>query len=131
VVEVDLDHFDGLNRRFGREIGDATLGEVALVLKLALRESDILARLEGDAFGVVLPETDGAAAWRCADRLVRALEEHEFPHIGRLSASAGMASAPRDGVDATELIQGADRALEVAKKAGRRRVAAANQQRTH
>jgi diguanylate cyclase (GGDEF)-like protein len=131
VVELDLDHFEALNRRYGREIGDVTLGEVALVLKLTLRESDILARLEGDGFAVVLPETDGAAAWRCADRLVRALEQHEFPRIGRLTASAGLAAAPRDGIEAPELIQGADRALDVAKKSGRRRVAAANQNRTH
>jgi diguanylate cyclase (GGDEF)-like protein len=131
VVELDLDHFGALNQRYGRDVGDLTLGEVALVLKLTLRESDILARLEGDGFAVVLPETDGAAAWRCADRLVRALEEHDFPRVGRLTASAGLAAAPRDGVEAAELMQGADRALEVAKKAGRRRVAAANQSRTH
>jgi GGDEF domain-containing protein len=48
-----------------------------------------------------------------------------------LTASAGLAAAPRDGIEAPELIQGADRALDVAKKSGRRRVAAANQNRTH
>ena len=61
------------------------LAEAALVLKLALRESDVLARLGGDVFGVVLPETDLAAALRCADRMRRAIEDHRFAARRRLT----------------------------------------------
>jgi diguanylate cyclase (GGDEF)-like protein len=123
VVQIDLDHFASLNQRYGRAMGDRALEEAALVLKLALRESDVIARLGGDAFAVVLPETDSIMARRCAERLCRALEEHTFARIGRLSASAGVAACPRDGADAVELMSVADRALSVAKKSGRRRVA--------
>ena len=131
VVTVDLDHFGALNARYGREVGDQVLAEVALVFRLALRESDILARLGGDTFAALLPETDGAPARRCADRLCRTLEEHVFPRVGRLSGSAGVASSPRDGLEALELMNAADLALSVAKKSGRRRVVAAAGARAH
>jgi diguanylate cyclase (GGDEF)-like protein len=125
VVQIDLDHFAALNQRYGSEVGDRALEETALVLKLALRESDLLARLGGDGFVALLPETDALMARRCAERLCRALEDHAFARVGRLTASAGVAACPRDGADAAELMHVADRALEVAKKSGRRRVAAA------
>ena len=111
VVQIDLDHFDALNVRFGREVGDLVLAEAALVLKLTLRESDVLARLGGDGFAAVLPETDGAMARRCADRLCRAIEGHTFARVGRMSSSAGVAASPRDGMDPTERMDGSDRAL--------------------
>ncbi len=123
VVMVDLDRFAALNARFGRAIGDRALMEVALVLRLALRESDTLARLGADRFAVLLPEADSAPARRCAERLKSALEEHSFERIGRLTASFGVAACPRSGLEGLELLDSAERALEIAKKGGRRRVA--------
>jgi diguanylate cyclase (GGDEF)-like protein len=131
IVLVDLDHFGALNARFGRQVGDASLAEVALLLRLQLRETDIVARLGGDSFGVLLPETDAAPALRCANRITRALEEHTFPRVGRVTASAGVAAGPRDGVEALELLEQADRSLGLAKKAGRRRVVVAARPHTH
>jgi diguanylate cyclase (GGDEF)-like protein len=123
LVIVDLDHFAALNRRYGRPAGDAVLREVALLLKVTLRESDVVARLGGDAFGVLLPETDAGPAARCADRLRRAIEEHSFARAGRLTASAGVAASPRDGFEPIELLDRSDSALGRAKKSGRRRTA--------
>jgi diguanylate cyclase (GGDEF)-like protein len=97
------------------------LAEVALVLKVALREGDLLSRLAGDEFAIVLPDCDLAPARRLAERLRHAVEEHRFARVGRLSCSAGIASGPRDGLDATELLAAAEQALGLAKKAGRRR----------
>jgi len=124
VILLDLDHFAELNARYGRAAGDAALAEVALVLRLTLRESDVLARLGGDEFGVILPEADLGPTRRCAERMRRAVEDHRFARIGRLSLSAGITASPRCGVDTLELLDGADRALAVAKKSGRRRVEA-------
>lgn len=121
---VDLDHFGALNARYGREAGDGVLSEVALVLRLALRESDLLARVGGDQFGVLLPETDLAPARRCGERLRHALEDHRFARVGRISASIGVTSSPRGGVEGIELVASGDQALALAKKSGRRRVAA-------
>ena len=121
---VDLDRFAAVNTRYGRPAGDGVLSEVALVLRLALRESDVLARLGGDQFGVLLPETDLAPAQRCGERLRHALEEHRFSRVGRISASIGVTASPRGGIEGLELLTSADQALALAKKSGRRRVAA-------
>jgi diguanylate cyclase (GGDEF)-like protein len=131
VVTVDLDHFGALNAKLGRATGDAVLAEAALVLKLTLRESDVLARLGGDGFGILLPETDAGPALRCADRLRRALEEHRFARAGHITASAGVATSPRDGIETVELLDRAESALGIAKKSGRRRVMASGQAHTH
>jgi diguanylate cyclase (GGDEF)-like protein len=131
VVTLDLDHFAGLNERYGRESGDQVLAECALVLRLALRDGDFIARLGGDEFGVLLPDCDLAPARRLAERLRHALEEHRFPRAGHLSISAGVAASPRDGVDPTELLGAAERALGLAKKAGRHRTAASGPSHTH
>jgi len=121
---VDLDHFGALNSRYGRPAGDGVLAEAALVLRLALRESDVLARVGDDQFGVLLPETDLAPAQRCGERLRHALEDHRFTRVGRISASIGVTASPRGGVEGVELLASGDQALALAKKSGRRRVAA-------
>ncbi len=131
VLEVDLDHFAALNSRYGRAAGDRALAEVALVLKLALRDGDYIARLGGDAFGILLPETDVLAARRVAERLRRTLEEHRFARVGRLSVSSGVVAAPRDGLDPLELMNGVDQALGLAKKGGRRRVVTRDSAHVH
>ena len=124
IALLDLDHFEGVNARYGAASGDAVLAECALVLKLTLRDGDFLARMSGDQFAVVLADCDLAPARRLAERLRHAIEEHRFPRAGKLSVSAGVAAAPRDGLDATELLAAAEQALALAKKSGRRRTAA-------
>ncbi len=131
VVTLDLDHFAALDARFGRPVADEVLAECALVLKVALRDGDFLARLSGDQFGAILPDCDLAPARRLAERLRHALEEHRFARAGRLSCSAGVAATPRDGLDATELLAAAEQALGLAKKAGRRRTAANGPSHAH
>jgi len=131
VVTLDLDHFAALNERFGKESGNLVLAESALVLKLALREGDFVARLGGDEFGVLLPDCDLPPARRLAERLRHALEEHRFPRVGPISVSAGVAASPRDGMDPTELLSAAERALGLAKKAGRHRTAASSPSQSH
>src|SRR5262249_3046012 len=104
VVTLDLDHFAAIHEKFGRETGDQVLAEAAMVLKLALREGDLVARLAGDAFGVLLPDCDLAPARRLAERLRHALEQHRFPRVGPISVSAGVAASPRDAMDPSELL---------------------------
>ena len=131
VLTLDLDLFSGINEKYGHATGDQVLAECALVLKLALREGDFIARVGGDEFGVLLPDCELAPARRLAERLRHALEEHRFPRVGRLSVSAGVAATPRDGMDPTELLGAAERALGLAKKAGRHRTAASGPSHTH
>ncbi len=124
VAYVELDHFAALRSRYGREVADGALAEASLVLKLALRDSDVLARLAAGRFAALLPETQGTPALRCADRLRRRLEDHRFARVGRVSATAAVATSPRDGLEAVELLDAVGRALTVARKSGRRRVSA-------
>jgi diguanylate cyclase (GGDEF)-like protein len=101
------------------------LSEAALVLRLALRESDVVARMGGDQFGVLLPGTEPQPGARVAERLARALEEHRFERVGRISASFGCATGPRGAAETLELLDQAEKALGLAKKGGRRRVSTA------
>ncbi|NOT34306.1 MAG: GGDEF domain-containing protein [Candidatus Eisenbacteria bacterium] len=125
VVVLDLDRFGALRKRYGAAVANRVLAEVALVLRLTLRESDVLARLGSDTFVALLPDADAGPARRCAERLMRALEDHAFARVGALSASCGVAASPRSGRDALELLNHAEAALDVAKKSGRRRSAVA------
>ena len=124
VAHVEVDHFGALRERYGREVADAALAEASLVLKLALRDSDVLARLAGGRFAALLPETQSTPAVRCADRLRRTLEDHRFARVGRVSATAAVATSPRDGLETVEVLEAVSRALVVARKSGRRRVSA-------
>jgi diguanylate cyclase (GGDEF)-like protein len=131
VLAMDLDHFGALNAKLGRDVGDTVLSEISIVLKLALRESDFVARLGGDGFAIMLPETELSPALRCADRIQRAIEEHRFARAGHVTASLGLATSPRDGLETVELLECAERALSIAKKSGRRRVIATGHAHAH
>ena len=125
LVVFDLDHFAAINSKYGRKTGDQVLAEAALVMRITLRESDVVARMGGDQFGVLLPGADPQPARRVAERLAAALEEHRFERVGPLTASFGIVTGPRGGADALELMDQAEKALGLAKKNGRRRVSQA------
>lgn len=131
VAVVELDRFPALAKRYGAGVARAVLGEAALVLRLALRETDVLARLPGARFAVLLPETEPVAALRVAERLRRTAEEHRFARAGQLGVSAGVSASPRDGIEGVELLDQAERALTLAVKSGRRRVVASESVRVH
>lgn len=131
IVTIDVDLFSAINEKYGRATGDQVLAECALVLRLALRETDTLARLAADRFAVSLPDCDLAPARRLAERLRHTLEEHRFPRVGRISVSAGVAASPRDGMEPAELLASAERALGLAKKAGRHRTASSGPTTSH
>ena len=131
VAVVELDRFPALTKRYGAGVARAVLSEAALVLRLALRETDVLARLPDARFAVLLPETEPIAALRVTERLRRTVEEHRFARAGRLGVSAGVSASPRDGLESVELMNRAERALTLAVKAGHRRVVASESARVH
>jgi len=131
VGVVELDRFTALAKRHGAGVARAVLSEAALVLRLALRETDVLARLPGARFAVLLPETEPAAALRVVERLRRTAEEHRFARAGRLGVSAGLSASPRDGLESVEIMDRVERALMLAVKGGRRRAVATESARVH
>jgi diguanylate cyclase (GGDEF)-like protein len=128
VLVLDVDHFKGFNDTWGHEAGDRVLRHVAEVIRGTVRDVDLPARLGGEEFVVVLPETGVRAAADAAERLRRAIEVRSVVWNGRtlsVTVSVGVASAPDCTDVAGEVLGLADAALYRAKGAGRNRVAAA------
>lgn len=127
LLLVDADHFKRINDTHGHEVGDSVLLSVAEALKAELREVDILGRLGGEEFVVLLPRTDGANALQAAERLREAVERREFPTSAgmlRCTISVGVATSNSDTVDVEDLLRRADLAMYRAKELGRNRVCA-------
>ncbi len=122
VLFIDLDRFKPVNDQYGHAVGDWLLCRVADRIRATLRNKDMVARLGGDEFTVVLDSiADHAMAAHVAAKLVEALSV-PFDHDGitlQIGCSIGVACAPRDGLDAAELLEAADRAMYAAKQAGR------------
>ncbi|MCR8546816.1 diguanylate cyclase [Salipiger sp. P9] len=132
LLLADLDHFKRINDTHGHAAGDAVLVELARRMTENLRVADLVARIGGEEFLVAMPDTDEAAAQRTAERLCRVIAETPFALPGpgnrsaRITLSIGVA-LPRPGISETPdtLLDRADRALYMAKDAGRNRIALA------
>jgi len=122
VLFVDLDHFKQLNDSLGHSIGDRVLQAVTNLLRSATRESDTVARLGGDEFVILIEQLDDPG--RVVAVLHKLHERFQLPmlldgHEVKVQASMGVSLFPRDGDDIESLVQQADRAMYVAKNAGR------------
>jgi diguanylate cyclase (GGDEF)-like protein len=115
VLMLDLDGFKLLNDRFGHPAGDDLLREVAAALGRAVRDQDTVARVGGDEFCVLAPETDEAGADRLIGR-VEAAVARVVTGVDSLGASAGTALFPHDATAADGLLKAADQRLLAAKR---------------
>jgi len=118
LLLMDLDGLKKINDRHGHVIGSRALNRVATILRLNSRSIDTAARYGGDEFALVLPETNLAAAQQVVDRVRNCLEEDE--EIPRLSISIGVATFPKCGVTAQQLLEYADRSLYAMKEQSKR-----------
>jgi diguanylate cyclase (GGDEF)-like protein len=124
LMFVDLDRFKPVNDTWGHHVGDMLLMAVAKRLRVAMRRTDILARLSGDEFTVIesrLLKQDDAA--RLAGKLITTLNRpfRLEGHLIEIGASAGIAVYPDDATTGEALLQCADAAMYRAKAAGRNR----------
>jgi diguanylate cyclase (GGDEF)-like protein len=119
VVAIDVDHFKRVNDAHGHQAGDRALVWLSSMLCELTRGADIVARVGGEEFVIVLPGADGPSTLEFAERLRAAIEsgDAEIP----FTISAGVASALAPSTAHT-LLGAADRALYAAKHAGRNRV---------
>ncbi len=124
VMFLDLDRFKMINDTLGHEVGDLLLKETARRLKESVREYDVVARLAGDEFTVILPEVESRrAATDVARRIVEAIAA-PFNLQGNellISTSVGVCFYPTDGHDPTTLVKNADSAMYRAKAGGKNR----------
>ncbi len=120
VVLLDLDRFKAVNDTFGHPVGDRIIGEVGRRLDRVKRGHEVMARIGGEEFAWLLPDTDADEAFAAAERAREVIASEPFDEVGHLTISAGVCdlSSTRDYGD---LIEDADKALYAAKRAGRNR----------
>jgi diguanylate cyclase (GGDEF)-like protein len=125
VAVADLDHFKIINDRLGHAIGDKALNEIAALMRGVCRPSDLVARIGGEEFALILPGMSQDAAFAFCERLREVVERHEWRRIQPdLNVTLSIGLSQWDGTaDVTEVLQAADIQLYRAKRAGRNQVA--------
>jgi len=126
LLACDIDHFKAINDRFGHHAGDQVLQRLGALLRANCRATDIVARIGGEEFVVVLPNTTAAEGFELAERLRRRIAETGTgPGPGpSITCSFGVAGLHDQDADVWAGLQRADRQLYAAKHAGRNRTAA-------
>jgi diguanylate cyclase (GGDEF)-like protein len=125
LIMCDIDHFKNVNDKYGHPFGDQVLMWVAKMLREKCRRTDVVARYGGEEFTILLTNADKAEAARVAEHLRRAFDETPFLHEDaelKITLSFGAASFPADADTSESLIRLADKALYLAKEAGRNRI---------
>lgn len=126
VLMLDLDHFKAINDQYGHQAGDRVLKSFVQVCRTHMREVDVMGRLGGEEFAILLPETDIEQAFEIAERLYKAVAEQEIVLESsdpiHVTTSIGIASVAESDPNIEAIINRADVALYKAKEAGRNRV---------
>jgi diguanylate cyclase (GGDEF)-like protein/putative nucleotidyltransferase with HDIG domain len=121
VLVGDVDHFKEVNDRSGHHVGDAALQRVAAVLQSGARQIDAAARVGGEEFALILPDTDAKGAFTLAERLRCSIRDEFAQETVPITISFGIAGHPAHGETAASLLRAADEALYCAKESGRNR----------
>lgn len=119
VALVDADNFKRVNDRLGHVAGDAVLQAIASLLTLSAREIDLVARIGGEEFAIILPGTDRAGALQAAERFRAGVADAVWPEMP-VTVSIGIATL-MENEDAEQLVKRADVALYLSKDQGRNR----------
>lgn len=120
LAMLDIDRFKAINDEHGHPAGDRVLAELARRLGRAVRGNDILARVGGEEFAVLMPQTSVDEGMAVAERIRAAIAGATFPEVGTVTVSvgvSGLADAPHPAI----LVSSADQALYDAKRRGRNR----------
>lgn len=124
VLMIDVDHFKSINDTLGHSAGDAVLINIAQILNATARDVDVLGRMGGEEFCVLLPRADAVSARRAADRLRLAIADAHITwrqHEVKLTVSIGLSLAADPHETPQQQIDRADQALYQAKRDGRNR----------
>ena len=125
VIMMDIDHFKNVNDSYGHHVGDKVLQVIASHLKSMVREIDTVARIGGEEFAFILPETGEDEAVKLADRLRLQISETTVVYDEikiQITASFGVSSHPVENETLEKMLTRADDALFIAKKKGRNQV---------
>jgi diguanylate cyclase (GGDEF)-like protein len=122
IVMFDLDDFKRVNDVYGHGVGDQLLVHVAQLARDAVRGSDVVCRIGGEEFGVILPSCDAGEALGFSSRFVERLGGMPFEPSGVATVSMGIARGPRHGANPRELVGCAEAAMMTAKARGKNQV---------
>jgi diguanylate cyclase (GGDEF)-like protein len=122
VVMIDIDDFKKVNDVFGHAVGDEVLAELADHLRATVRAGDVVCRIGGEEFAVVVPSSDRDRAITLATRLSQRLDEVELELAGRIAVSIGIAQGPEHAANPRELVACAEAAMMTAKARGKSQV---------
>jgi diguanylate cyclase (GGDEF)-like protein len=122
VLMLDIDDFKKINDVHGHGVGDEVLRMLADTLRTCVRPNDVVCRLGGEEFGVIMGSCVDVDAMRVANRLVARLSELNLAGVGKLTVSLGIALGPVHAMNPRELAACAEAAMMTAKAAGKNRV---------
>jgi len=122
VLMLDIDDFKRVNDVHGHGSGDQVLTDLAELLRGALRGSDVVCRLGGEEFGVIMPSGDAGDALTLARRLTDALDDVEFGPAGKITISVGISQGPEHAMNPRELVACAEAAMMTAKARGKNQI---------
>ena len=122
VVMVDIDDFKKVNDVFGHAVGDEVLAELADHLRATVRTADVVCRIGGEEFAVIVPGSRQEQTIALATRLAERLDEVELELAGRIAVSIGIAQGPEHAANPRELVACAEAAMMTAKARGKNRV---------
>lgn len=131
LMLIDIDFFKSINDKYGHDVGDSCLIEMAELLGKNINNGHFLARFGGEEFIIILPHTGLDAAQHIAEQLRQAIENHKFSEFNlSLTITLGLASLHKENDNALKLIKRADKALYKGKNNGRNRVEVEEDSRT-
>ena len=126
LLMLDIDHFKNVNDTYGHQVGDTVLQALSEISLATMRQVDVVGRLGGEEFAVILPETEANEAIEVAERLREAVAKMEVTiPVGlpiHFTVSIGITTLNNKDVDIDMLLNQADKALYVAKETGRNKV---------
>jgi diguanylate cyclase (GGDEF)-like protein len=130
VLMLDIDDFKHVNDIHGHAVGDELLRFLAEALRATIRPEDVVCRLGGEEFAIVMVDCGGEDAVRVAERIQTRLAAVDFPGIGRMTVSVGLALGPEHAMNPRELAACAEAAMMTAKAKGKNRVVLYDVERT-
>ena len=122
VLMLDIDDFKRVNDVYGHGSGDQVLTELAEILRSALRGSDVVCRLGGEEFGVIMAGGDASDALNLGRRLTETLAEVVFDAAGTITISVGISQGPEHAMNPRELVACAEAAMMTAKARGKNQI---------
>jgi diguanylate cyclase (GGDEF)-like protein len=122
VLMLDIDDFKRVNDVYGHGSGDQVLTDLAELLRGTLRGSDVVCRLGGEEFGMIMPSGDAGDALALARRLTDTLKEVEFGAAGNITVSVGVSQGPEHAMNPRELVACAEAAMMTAKARGKNQI---------